>query len=105
MNARTPLDGPWHVSAPSGIYGWEVRYKTGEKLYGIECSDLVCMLPHGPRKPEYETVAKLISAAPEMLASLQFLVDAAETEPGMAIYRAHIEQARAVITKAKGGAP
>ena len=29
--------------------------------------------------------------------SLAFLICAAETEPGMAIYRAHIEQARAVL--------
>ena len=35
----------------------------------------------------------------ELLKSLIFLTDAAETEPGMAIYTAHIEQARALIDR------
>jgi hypothetical protein len=49
--------------------------------------------------------ARLIAAAPELLAACQFLADAAETEPGMSIYRAHIEQARAAIAKAEGKYP
>ena len=46
--------------------------------------------------------ARLIAAAPELLAALEFITSAAETEPGMEIYRAHLEQARAAIAKAKG---
>ena len=37
-----------------------------------------------------------------MLEALKFLTDAADTEPGMSIYRAHIEKARAAIAKAEG---
>jgi len=47
--------------------------------------------------------AILIAAAPELLASLSFLVQAARTEPGMNIYKAHIEQAENVIRKAMEG--
>ena len=35
----------------------------------------------------------------ELEKALRFLVDAAETEPGMAIYQAHIEQARSLLRK------
>ena len=53
-------------------------------------------------QPYYKTskVGNLLAAAPDLLASLQFLTDAAETEPGMEIYRAHIEQAREAIKRA-----
>lgn len=40
--------------------------------------------------------------APELLEALEFLLNAADTEPGMDIYKAHKEQARAIINKAKG---
>jgi len=40
------------------------------------------------------------AAAPELLASLRFILDAADTEPGMQIYKAHIQSARAIIAKA-----
>ncbi len=46
--------------------------------------------------------ARLIAAAPELLASLKFMLAGAEAEPSMAIYKAHIEQARAAILKAEG---
>jgi hypothetical protein len=49
-----------------------------------------------------EANARLISSAPELLDALSFLVQAAETEPGMAIYRAHIEKGKAAIAKAEG---
>ena len=40
------------------------------------------------------------AAVPALVAALRFLVDAAETEPGMSIYRAHIAQARAALALA-----
>lgn len=46
--------------------------------------------------------ALLIAAAPELLENLQFLLDAARTEPGMSIYKAHMDRACAAIAKAKG---
>ena len=45
---------------------------------------------------------KLICAAPDMLAALTFLVEAAKTEPAINIYKAHINAAEAAIKKAKG---
>ena len=44
--------------------------------------------------------AALVAAAPDLLAALEFLVAAADTEPGMNIYKAHIAAARAAIAKA-----
>ena len=49
-----------------------------------------------------EADARLYAAAPELLAALEFITSAAGTEPGMEIYRAHLDQARAAIAKAKG---
>ena len=46
--------------------------------------------------------ARLTVAAPALLHSLRWIVDAAATEPGMDIYKAHMEQARAAIAKATG---
>ena len=52
--------------------------------------------------PSYKANARLIAAAPDLLSSLMFVVDAAATESGMDIYRAHLEVARAAIAKATG---
>jgi len=46
--------------------------------------------------------ARLIAASPDLLENLTFLVAAAQTEPGMSIYKAHIAKAVAAIAKAKG---
>lgn len=46
------------------------------------------------------SIAQRIAATNDLLASLRFLVDAARTEPGMDIYRAHIRQAENAIAKA-----
>ena len=37
----------------------------------------------------------------ELVEALEFIVRAADTEPAMAIYKAHIDQGRAVIARAK----
>ena len=41
------------------------------------------------------------AAVPALVASLRFMVDAAKTEPGMAIYIAHIEEAEKILDKAQ----
>jgi hypothetical protein len=46
--------------------------------------------------------ACLIAAAPDLLAALDFLTRAARTEPGMAIYEAHLAEAEAAIARARG---
>ena len=43
---------------------------------------------------------RLKSINADLLAALKFLVNAAETGPGMSIYKAHIDAARAAIAKA-----
>ena len=52
---------------------------------------------HGSPQPCKRCI--LEQAAPDLLTSLRFLVEAADTEPGMNIYRAHIEKAKEVIAK------
>jgi hypothetical protein len=51
---------------------------------------------------EGEANARLISAAPDLLEALDFIVKAARTEPGMDIYKAHLGQAETAIRKARG---
>lgn len=47
-----------------------------------------------------QNAGPLLAAAPDMLAALEFCADALNTEAG-GLYKAHIEQARAAIAKAK----
>jgi len=42
-------------------------------------------------------IVKAVNNHERLVSSLRFLVDAAKTEPGMAIYKAHIEGANAVL--------
>lgn len=49
-----------------------------------------------------EQLERIKEHAPELLEALEFLLNAADTEPGMDIYKAHKEQARAIINRAKG---
>lgn len=51
----------------------------------------------------WNNIVELQKINGELLKCLDFLVRAAETEPGMSIYKAHIQQASAAIKKAKGG--
>ena len=90
----THRPGPWHVGvrqAEQIVYdenGWAVANAT---------------VHHGESKiPESKANARLTAAAPDLLKNLTFLVAAAQTEPGMSIYKAHIAKAVAAIAKAKG---
>ena len=43
----------------------------------------------------------LVNTCVDLLEALEFIVNAAETEPSMAIYTAHIQKAKHVIKKAR----
>ena len=59
---------------------------------------------YGPRAIVYVEAydADWLSAIADAVDSLRFLTAAAETEPGMHIYRAHIDQARAILARIDG---
>lgn len=91
-----PTPGPWRVTTrPDGLGGEDVIVKAGQ-VHICDCFE-------GMATPEEERAnARLIASAPELLAALDFIVQAARTEPGMSIYKAHLDQAEAAIRKAKG---
>ena len=86
MNNKTKhTPGPWVIDNDNVIY----QEGTSEPIASA-----------APTADE-EANAWLIAAAPELLAALEFCADALNTEAG-GLYKAHIEQARAAIAKAKG---
>ena len=50
-----------------------------------------------------EMAREATDPVPGLLHSLRFLTEAAETEPAMSIYRAHIKQAREVMASLASG--
>ena len=112
MTETKHTPGPWKVDSLGVVVSTDV-----ERLESIATTPVVFIgnLLFGKYKASGEiddfltswrdraqANGKLIAAAPDLLKSLEFLTDAAGTEPGMAIYREHIKQARAAIAKAKG---
>ena len=90
---KTHTPGPW-VARHSGFGDAEVIADCGWKNH-----DGTPFKPAIVRRINWED-ARLIAAAPDLLAYLKFLTEAAEMEPGMQIYKAHIEQAKALIEQA-----
>lgn len=82
---------PWRVSS----HGYRYEIVSGEEIVAVTPYEI-------PPEERKLSNALLMAAAPELLEALRFIVNAAEAEPGMAIYKAHIEQARVVIAKAEG---
>ena len=89
--------GPWEISAHED--NGEIVIRSPLTL-NIVCN---CEADGFGEVGEKETSANaaLIAAAPDLLAALEFCADALNTEAG-GLYKAHIEQARAAIAKAKG---
>jgi len=95
-NKHTP--GPWSIEiSPAGQSSI-----TGEKWCDAVIQPLNIVAERFPAKYEYSANARLIAAAPDLLAALEFCADALNTEAG-GLYKAHIEQARAAIYKATQG--
>lgn len=93
MFTHTP--GPWEVK----VDGSSIMAKDSDSDVGFAA----CGNKGTPaQKLRQQANARLIAGAPELLRSLQFLIAAAQTEPGMAIYKAHITKAQLVIAKATG---
>jgi len=68
--------------------------------YNIQVKPDLTYLVHNTgntKASELTHIASLFSKAPSLLKSLKFMVDAAKTEPGMDIYKAHVEQAEKLI--------
>lgn len=91
MNKHTP--GPWYVSDTLAIWG-----KTARLI--ASCADGRLADP----SPESRANATLIAAAPDLLASLQEVLDHTP-EPHAGDARAILQRARAAIAKATGGQP
>lgn len=54
-----------------------------------------------PRLDLEQYVHRVIAERDNLRAALRFIIDAANTEPAMGIYRAHIEQAETLLTKTR----
>ena len=103
---RKHTPGPW-IYQPGDMDGDIFIESENEDRSGV----LVAKVENdGPRAKEADGYipekmalanAALIAAAPDLLAALEFCADALNTEAG-GLYKAHIEQARAAIAKAKG---
>ena len=105
MSETKHTPGPWREC------GHDRNGCVCRQIWGTSVDMIVCVAspPIGTSDlmpvptPEQEAAnARLIAAAPDLLAALKFLVDAADTEPGMSIYKAHIEKAKSSIAKAEG---
>jgi hypothetical protein len=101
MKTDTHTQGPWHVGAGNGegsIFADDGRTRLeigGTTLYSI------AQITRGWNEAEDEANARLIAAAPEMLAALEeLLADKYLADP---INADRMEKARAAVAKVKGG--
>ena len=96
MNTHTHTPGPWHMGAGNGegsifAYNGRIRLELGgTTLYPI------AQIGRGWNEVEDEANARLIAAAPEMLAALQSLAHPMASDEDL-------QNALAVIAKVKGG--
>ncbi len=96
-----------HTPAP-----WKVCPAQKGKLGGIEVAtdkawlerELICMMPHGPEQAQAEANARLIAAAPELLAALEIIMESIVWQGGVTykIKDGNLEAAREAIAKAQG---
>lgn len=95
MSEAKHTPGPW-TAWNRGI-GWEVHHSVDDDGYGISVND-------GFRETFSEADARLIAAAPDMLAALERVVEDLHgwAEYGSSASMHLYEDAKAAITKAKG---
>lgn len=99
MSEHTP--GPWF--AVRGHAYWEVEPHGAGDTAPFTVADVCPSEPGNPDGGLQEANARLIAAAPELLEALQNFVDSV-TFIDPSGYPQSLEQARAAILKAKGGA-
>ncbi len=96
MKTHTHTQGPWHMGAGNGegsIFADNGRTRLeigGTTLYSI------AQITRGWNEAEDEANARLIAAAPEMLAALQSLTHPMASDQDL-------QNALAIIAKVKGG--
>lgn len=108
MNTKhTP--GPWTVE--HGLSSDQAKYTPGIDangetftviLYGIKREGDACGI-RGRTDDEQEANARLIAAAPELLAFAQAFLADYQSEDGMQLMKHYAKQAHAAIAKATGG--
>lgn len=99
----TITPGPWLVTKPRGAFNYEVVAQTEKRLMGVRLNSRICMMPHGPDSQNAaRDNARLIAAAPELLAALWECANLlAELQAGGA-ENPELDIARAAIAKAEG---
>jgi hypothetical protein len=85
-DTHTQTDGPWKIEPFA--FGWRIVGASGEEVAEIARS----------LNPDHKANARLIAAAPEMLEALQSLTHPMASDEDL-------QNALAVIAKAKGGKP
>lgn len=101
-NSRAHTAGPWHVNAA------HAKRSTSRQVLAADGS-VIAELPGWHHKNSIDTCARLIAAAPDLLAALENLISCCEvhpafTKPTNTITRGRMEAARAAIAAAKGDA-
>ena len=103
MNKTQHTPGQWHIRYPERGIGKENCEKlTIGAETGIHVATIHTGTNHlGNPSKKAQANARLIAAAPEMLESLKFCVEALEVESGE-LCQAHLQNARKAIAKAEG---
>ena len=92
---KTHTPGPWELEFDeSGFYVGNPGQMVA-RIYPV-----VPMRWVGDKLTHEAANAHLIAAAPDMAEALRFMVEAAKTEPGMNIYKAHMDKAVKALKKA-----
>jgi hypothetical protein len=91
-----------HTPGPWRYVQNQIRAKSGQKIGGVEISEMVCMMPHGPKYPGHDANAHLIAAAPDMLEALLLAEATIERLDKMGSAVGTLDVVAAAIKKAKG---
>jgi hypothetical protein len=99
MNEIKHTPGPW-ITDTSHSHEWEgiTIWNEPSDPDGIWTTVIAHVVPD--QHEEHEANAKLIAAAPDLLAACKKMLNLLESEPATYIYRAHKEMVKSAIAKA-----